>query len=151
MVKSKKIVSAVTVALIALNLFTGLAVADPDVYAEPPDVSDQKGSAYTVNCPNYDISLFIGGDISSGTDKDRYKCSVNSGDTVNTWIEGGAFVSGVSSYEDDQGGNFLERNQYGAYSGDGYVHSPPVYTLIYNSKGQSYPGYEFFFARNWYL
>lgn len=149
MVKSKKIVSAVMAVMIALNIFTGLAAATPDVYAEPPDVSDQKGSAYTVNCPNYDISLFIGGDISSGTDKDRYKCSVNSGDRVNTWIDGGAFTSGVSSYEDDYGGLFLERNENGNYSFNSNVQSPPVYTLIYKSNGGTYSGYEFFFARNW--
>ncbi|KCZ71028.1 hypothetical protein ANME2D_03058 [Candidatus Methanoperedens nitroreducens] len=145
----KRTVSAVMTVLIALNIFTGLAAATPDVYAEPPDVSDSKASAYTINCPNYDISLFIGGDISSGTDKDRYKCSVNSGDRVNTWIESGAFVSGISSYEDDEDDLFLERNENGNYYFNSNVQSPPVYSLIYKSNGGTYSGYEFFLARNW--
>lgn len=148
MVKSKKIVSAIMTVLIALNLFTGLAVATPDVYAEPPDVSPNR-PGYTINCPNYDISLFIGGDISPGDDKDQYKCSVNSGDTVNTWIEGGAFTSGVSSYEDDENYKFLERNEYKNYFFNSNVESPPVYSRIYNSKNTAYYGYEFFLARNW--
>lgn len=151
MVKSKKIVSATMIVLIALNLFTGLAVATPDVYAEPPDVSANKNSAYTINCPNYDISLFIGGDISSGSDQDRYKCSVNSGDEVNTWIESQAFNIGVSSYEDDNGGLFLERNALNNYEFNSNVQSPPVYSLIYNTNSAAYYGYEIFLARNWFI
>lgn len=149
MVKSKKIGSAVMAVMIALNIFAGLAAATPDVYAEPPDVSDSKPIAYTINCPNYGISLVYGADISSNSDEDRFKCSVNSGDKIGQFIESGAYTSGISGYADDQNGNFVELLKYGANDGNGIVPNPPVYSKIYNSKRVPYYGYEFFLARNW--
>lgn len=147
--KLKRVGSAVVVVMVALNIFVGLAAADPDVYAEPPDVSDSKLSAYTINCPNYDISLVYGADISDDYDEDRFKCSVNSGDEIGQFIESGAYTSGISGYADDQSGNFVELLKYNANDGDGIVHNPPVYSKLYNSNRVPYYGYEFFLARNW--
>lgn len=149
MEKSKRIGSAVVAVMVVLNIFVGLAAATPDVYAEPPDVSDSKDSAYTINCPNYDISLVYGADISSDYDEDRFKCSVNSGDKIGQFIESGAYVSGISGYADDENEIFVELLQYNANDGDGIVYNPPVYSKLYNSNRVPYYGYEFFLARNW--
>ncbi len=152
MEKSKRIGSAVVAVMVVLNIFVVLAAATPDVYAEPPDVSGSKSSAYTITCPNYDISLVYGASISPSGDADWYKCSVNSGDKVSQFIESGAYTSGISGYEYDQPGDpgtLRERLKYQDNYGDGIIPTPPVYSKIVKSNGGTYSGYEFFLGRNW--
>ncbi len=150
MVKSKRTGSAVMAVMITLNIFIGLAAASADVIVEPPDVSNYKSGAYTIICPDYGISLVYQADTSPGSDADWFKCSVNSGDEIDQFIEANAYTSGTAGYAEDQYGNFVERVSYRyGNAGTGIVSNPPVYFKFVNDYGNTYYGYQFFIARNW--
>lgn len=138
--------SAAMVIMVTFNIFIGLAAA---AIVEPPDVSNSKSGAYTISCPNYAISEIYQGDISSGTDVDWYKCSVNSGDKVVPDIDANAYYNYVAIYEEDSSGNLVGRLslKYGDV-GSWFVPTPPVYFKILNENAQTYYGYQFLIARN---
>lgn len=151
MEKSKRIGSAVIATMIVLNIFVGLAAAATVV--EPPDVSGSKSSAYTIYCPNYAASNAYQADIYTGSDVDWFKCSVNSGDIIQQFLDS-AYYSNVSLNAEDQNGNFIERlsNRYGDAPPQGTfnpVWYPPVYTKAKNDDVKVYYGYQFFIGRNW--
>lgn len=141
--KIKRIKSAVLVLMVVFSIFTGL------VAAESPDVSNTKSNAKTISCPDYSTSVTVQGDISPGSDVDWYKCSVNSGDTVNQFLTGGAYNNYVGMYAEDQNGNFVEQlsKRYGNIV-DVPVNTPPAYFKVKNDYGNTYNGYGFFIARN---
>lgn len=146
--KLKRTVSTVMAVMIALNVFAGLAAATPDVYAEPPDISNDK-PGYSITCPNYGISLVYQADTYPSNDADWFTCSVNAGDKIGQFIEDAAFNNGTAGYAYDANNKLVEYwSKYGS-SGDNIVSASPIYSKIVNEVPKVYYGYQIFLARNW--